>query len=71
MLDAAADAGRAIEGTKYTTIGNPIYLEDGKYFYEVNNSPSIFYRESSRIISGVFSEWIYKKDIQRFWDLLK
>jgi len=71
MLDAAADAGRAIEGTKYTTIANPIYLEDGKYFYEVNNSPSIFYRETSRVISSVFSEWIYKKDVKQFYDLLK
>jgi len=71
VLDAAADAGRAIEGTHYTSIPNPIYLEDGKYFYEVNNSPSIFYRETSRIISEVFSEWIYKTDIKRFWDLIK
>lgn len=71
MLDAAADAGRAIEGTKYTTIGNPIYFEEGKYFYEVNNSPSIFYRETSRIISSVFSEWVYKKNVQQFWDLIK
>lgn len=71
LLDAAADAGRAIEGTHYTGIANPIYMEDGKYFYEVNNSPSIFYRETSRIISEVFSEWIYKKDVKRFWDLLK
>jgi len=71
MLDAAADAGRAIEGTKYTTIANPIYLEDGKYFYEVNNSPSIFYRETSSVISSVFSEWIYRKDVKQFYDLLK
>lgn len=70
ILDAAADAGRAIEGTKYTTIANPIYLEDGKYFYEVNNSPSIFYRETSKVISSVFSEWIYKKDVKQFYDLL-
>lgn len=70
ILDAAADAGRAIEGTHYTTIGDPIYLEDGKYFYEVNNSPSIFYRETSKIISEVFSEWVFKKDVKRFWDLL-
>jgi len=70
ILDAAADAGRAIEGTHYTTIGDPIYLENGKYFYEVNNSPSIFYRETSKIISEVFSEWIFKKDVKRFWDLL-
>lgn len=71
ILDAAADAGRTIEGTHYTSIPNPIYLENGKYFYEVNNSPSIFYRETSRIISEVFSEWIYKDDVKRFWDLIK
>jgi N5-(carboxyethyl)ornithine synthase len=71
IIDAAADAGRAIEGTRYTTIGDPVYLEDGKYHYEVNNSPSIFYRETSKIISEVFSELIYKKDVQQFWDLLK
>lgn len=71
LLDAAADAGRAIEGTHYTKIGNPIYLEGGKYFYEVNNSPSIFFRETSRIISEVFSEWVFKKDIIRFWNLIE
>jgi len=71
ILDAAADAGRAIEGTKYTSISNPIYFEDSKYYYEVNNSPSIFFRETSIIISKVFSECIYKQDIKRFWDLIK
>jgi N5-(carboxyethyl)ornithine synthase len=71
LIDAAADAGRAIEGTRYTTISNPIYFEDGKYFYEVNNSPSIFYRETSRIISSVFSDLIFKNDVRQFWDLLK
>ncbi len=71
ILDAAADVGRAIEGTRFTTMENPIYKEDGKYFYAINNTPSIFYRESSGIISSAFSEWIYKKDLQRFWDLLK
>lgn len=70
ILDAAADAGRAIEGTRYTTIANPVYLEDGRYFYEVNNSPSIFFRETSKIISKVFTEAVYKKDIQRYWNLV-
>ena len=71
ILDAAADVGRAIEGTRFTTMENPVYKDDNKYFYAINNSPSIFYRETSRIISSVFSEWIYKKDIKQFWDLLK
>lgn len=71
ILDAAADVGRAIEGTRFTTMENPVYKDGNKYFYAINNSPSIFYRETSRIISSVFSEWIYKKDIKQFWDLLK
>ncbi len=71
ILDAAADAGRAIEGTRYTTIDNPIYFENGLYFYEVNNSPSIFYRETSKIISRIFSEIVYKRDIKRYWELVK
>ena len=71
ILDAAADAGRAVEGTHYTTIEYPVYLEDAKYYYEVNNSPSIFFRESSRVISEVFSKLIYKDDIRKFWNLLK
>jgi N5-(carboxyethyl)ornithine synthase len=71
ILDAAADAGRAIEGTRYTTIGQPIYYEDGKYFYEVNNSPSIFFQETSKIISSVFSQTVFKDDIKKFWNLIK
>ena len=71
IIDAAADVGRAIEGTRFTTMENPVYKEDDKYFYAINNSPSIFYRETSRIISSVFSEWIFKKDVKQFWDLLK
>ncbi|MBO4613595.1 MAG: hypothetical protein J5709_00600 [Bacteroidales bacterium] len=70
LIDAAADAGNAIEGTHYTTISNPIYEEDGLYFYEVNNAPSLLYRKTSKEISRSFSENVYKKDISRFLNLL-
>jgi len=70
LIDAAADAGNAIEGTHYTTISNPIYEENGLYFYEVNNAPSLLYRKTSREISRSFSENVYKKDISRFLNLL-
>ena len=70
ILDAAADAGRAIEGTRYTSIDDPIYLEDGIYYYEVNNSPSIFYRKASKTISEVFSKIVYREDVSKFWNLL-
>lgn len=71
LIDSAADAGNAIEGTHYTSIANPMYEEDGLFFYVVNNAPSLLYRKTSYEISKSFSEWVYKKDIARFWDLLK
>ena len=71
IIDSAADAGNAIEGTKYMSIDNPMYEENGLYFYEVNNAPSILYRNTSYEISKSFSEWIYKKDVKRFWNLFE
>ena len=71
IIDSASDAGNAIEGTKYMSIANPMYEEDGLYFYEVNNAPSMLYRKTSFEISKSFSEWVYKKDVKRFWDLFK
>ena len=69
IIDAAADAGNAIEGTHYTTLANPLYEEDGLFFYEVNNAPSLLYRKTSFEISKAFSELVYKKDVIRFWNL--
>ena len=69
IIDAAADAGNTIEGTHYMTIGDPIYEENGLYFYEVNNAPSILYRETSKAISESFSKIVYNADIQRYLDL--
>lgn len=36
IIDSAADAGNAIEGTRYTTINDPIYKENDVYYYEVD-----------------------------------
>ena len=71
IIDAAADAGNAIEGTRYMSITNPMYEEDGLFFYEVNNAPSLLYRKTSYEISKAFSEWVYKKDVKRFWELFE
>lgn len=62
IIDAAADAGNAIEGTRFTYIDNPIYKENDRFFYLVNNAPSIYYKTSSVYISESFSKNIYKKD---------
>jgi N5-(carboxyethyl)ornithine synthase len=71
IIDSAADAGNAIEGTRYMSIAEPMYEEDGLFFYEVNNAPSLLYRKTSYEISKSFSEWVYKQDVKRFWDLFK
>lgn len=71
IIDSAADAGNAIEGTHYMSIAEPMYEEGGLFFYEVNNAPSLLYRKTSFEISKSFSEWVYKKDVKRFWDLFK
>jgi N5-(carboxyethyl)ornithine synthase len=53
------------------SIAEPMYEEDGLFFYEVNNAPSLLYRRTSYEISKSFSEWVYKQDVKRFWDLFK
>ena len=68
VIDAAADGDGAIQGTRYTTIDNPIYSEDGVFYYVVNNSPSVFYREASHLLSRLFSQAVYSQDPR---DLIK
>lgn len=70
IIDAAADAGNSIEGTHYTSISNPIYKENGLYYYVVNNAPSVMYREASIEISKSFSQNVYSRGIQAFLNLI-
>ncbi len=69
IIDAAADAGNTIETTEYTNIANPIYERDGRYFYVVNNTPSLIYRDASKYLSSVFSREILRLGVKRFWDM--
>lgn len=71
IIDSAADAGNAIEGTRYMSIAEPMYEENGLFFYEVNNAPSLLYRKTSFEISKSFAQWVYKADVKRFWELYK
>ena len=71
FIDAAADAGNTIEGTRYTSIDKPLYEENGRFFYEVNNSPSLIFRTSSRFLSQALSEVIFKPGLERFWNLVR
>lgn len=70
VIDAAADAGNAIEGTHYANLGDPIYREDGLYFYEVNNVPSVLYRTTSQEVADAFADVFYNKDIEPFLQLI-
>ncbi len=67
IIDAAADTGRAIQGTRATKIGNPIYQDDrGHTFYVVDNSPSLLYRESSKGISEGYAKHFWNKSMS-YW----
>ncbi len=66
IIDAAADAGNTIEGTRYTRLHDPIYEKDGLFYYVVENAPTLLYREASMNISQAFSEYVYFKDIAEF-----
>jgi N5-(carboxyethyl)ornithine synthase len=70
IIDAAADAGNSIFGTRFTTIDEPIYREDGKFFYVVNNAPSLYYRKASAFISSSFSHHVYNVEAARYLELL-
>ena len=71
IIDAAADADGAIEGTHYTSIGDPMCLENGVYYYCVNNVPSLIYRTTSRDISVAFAKAFYNQNIASFLRLIK
>lgn len=65
IIDAAADAGGAIETSKFTRIDEPLYVKDGVYYYCVNNAPSILYRDVSKVISETFTKYIYNLDFDK------
>jgi N5-(carboxyethyl)ornithine synthase len=70
IIDAAADIGRTIEGIRYTTIDKPIYQYNNIYYYAVENSPSLLFRETSKYLSESFSKHVFRKDVKSFYDLV-
>lgn len=71
IIDVAADAGNTIEGTHFTSMDDPIYENDGKYYYVVPNTPSLIYRNVSQELSKILSENIFRKDCSRFIEKVK
>lgn len=68
IIDIAADAGNAIEGNHTTTVSDPIYENNGIYYYTLPNTPTFAYRNVSGILSEQFSKYIFKNDISCFID---
>jgi len=61
IIDAAADAGRAIQGTEYRSISSPVGIVSGRRYTLVNNSPTLLHREASKAISSVIAKYILTK----------
>ena len=67
IIDAAADTGRAIQGTHATKLDDPIYQDaQGHTFYVVDNSPSLLYRESSEVIGEGYAKYFWAKPMD-YW----
>lgn len=71
IIDAAAQKDGTIEGIDYITLENPIREKNGKYYYCVDNTPSVYYRTASEDISAAFSHWVYTEDIEKLFELAK
>lgn len=71
VIDAAADALHTFEGLEYGTIGDPIVVKNGVYWYCVNNAPSLLFRDSSVVVSEAFEKVFYnERDIDKFLSLI-
>lgn len=67
IVGAAADTGRAIQGTHATKIENPIYEDErGITYYVVDNSPSLLYRESGEAVGEGYAEHFWHKPMS-YW----
>lgn len=58
IIDISCDPHLEIETSHVTTIDNPIYSIDGIIHYAVDNTPSIFYKTTTRYISNAVYKYI-------------
>jgi len=70
LIDAVGDAGVTFAGTHFTDLENPIYEEDGRFYYLVNNTPALFYRSVSEILSQEFRLNIFDHPLQDYINLV-
>lgn len=69
VIDAAVDTGRTIEGTKRTSIDQPLYEEDGVFYYAIANAPALAYREASQTLSAGFKDTVFQVPLEKFFEL--
>lgn len=70
IIDAAGEAGKTFAGTHLGELTDPLYEKDGRYYYLVNNTPALFYRSASEILSQAFRLHIFNHRLQDYLNLL-
>lgn len=60
IIDISCDPYLEIETSHATKISDPVYVVDGIIHYAVDNTPSIFYKTTTKYISKALSKYIDK-----------
>lgn len=60
IIDISCDPNLEIETSHATSISDPVYIVDGIVHYAVDNTPSIFYKTTTKYISKALSKYIDK-----------
>lgn len=58
IIDVSIDDDGAIEGARATSIAYPTYHMDGVTIYAVNNTPSLLYRDATKVISNIVADYV-------------
>lgn len=70
IIDAAGEAGITFEATRFTDLNNPLYEENDKFYYIVNNTPALFYRSVSEALSQAFRLNVFNHPLQDYINLI-
>lgn len=71
VIEAAADAGRAIQGSSFRPIHDPLGVLHGRSFYMVSNAPTLGHREASAAISRVLATHVLQSQVmEALWSLI-
>ena len=58
MVDVSCDEHGAVETSRPTDYAQPTFVEEGVIHYCVDHTPSIYYRDASKIISSQVKRFI-------------